>query len=204
MSNNQVSFKSRIVFMNSDKFFKITKDIRSTSKYPWTYKEIVRSDRAYTNNVQTCTAGGIIVEKPFKKREVVMFHLCPPEEETPENSDFQAIVNSFLKMLGKDKPVQGFILGSKRSFPYSLALFEKIEGFFKELSIPYSKFKVQKFEDWSHIAYDGKQDTWFVNSSNVKASDGLHDVYGDVLISSKDTLELSVLPNANISGKTCL
>ena len=80
INNNNVNFRSNINLIDSRKYFKVTEKLESGISFvdfPWTPKDIVKGQRAITEDIKSCTAGGIIVEGINKIREVVMFHLNP-------------------------------------------------------------------------------------------------------------------------------
>lgn len=194
MQNSNISFTSRIAFVNTRDFVLKMPNLGPEINKPWTFRQITRAEKAHTTKVRTCTAGGILVKNKEGKNEVIMFHLCPPEERTPRNKNFLAISNRIRRLLREDKPIQGFLIGSKQLHSYSENFFNQMEAFLKNtLKIPYSKFKLQENLAGSHIAYDGALDTWFVNSTSVNIANDLDKAYRNIVISKSDVLDLSQL-----------
>lgn len=159
---------------------------------------------------------GLQGDKPF---DVVMFHLDP---DNRSNANFNNIKDAIYSVLEGDKPMQGFLLGAKNPIPefaYKLILddvrniygdefnyqtmnstlqksadlFGKMEEFFKELKIPFTKFKGLPFFGKAHIGYSADLDKWTVYLSNFKhqAAKPLEDLklhFDEVSICEKDFL----------------
>lgn len=194
MKCSQVSFTSGIHVVNASEFSEAKKLI--PNKYnvqsPWTAKEIVKTRKGYTEGVRTCTAGGLIVDGKSSK-EVVLFHLCPPEEATPENKDFSTIEKTFMAKLARSKAVQGLLIGSKSFVDYrcSTNFFEKIEAFFKSLGMPYSKFKDQPTFSEVNLLYNGDRDTWLIyipTCSGAAPPKNITRAFSDVFVCENDRI----------------
>ena len=71
---NNLSFKSRIRPVSLEEFYPITNSIgrKGNVGYPWTLKESVLNDRAFTKGVIDCTVCGIT-----DGDKVLMLHICP-------------------------------------------------------------------------------------------------------------------------------
>lgn len=165
MQNSKISFTSGI---------KIHKDLFSFQKVlgsfvedkyilsGWIPEKTIRAKQLYTAEIRSCTAGGIIVKTPTEKDyDMVMFHLCPPEEGIPQNYDLNLIEKTFIDKIGTSSPVNAFLIGAKNTkFPreYSFRFFDNIENIIKKLKIPYSKFKGSEEDMSIKMAYDGKND----------------------------------------------
>ena len=158
--NNNISFQSRIRLVPESAFKQSIKRCRNNVVYPWTVKQTVCANKAFTEGVYDCTAFGII-----DGEKVMLFHLCP---NSPQNFDFQKIKsyiekNVFTK-LNSDN-LRGLILGSKKdniNSPISSKLFEFVENTFNTLNIPYSKFKGGNFEN--DLFYDSAKDEWLIGN----------------------------------------
>lgn len=176
MRNSNVSpinFGTTIRFKSGVKFAETMNQIGTSGKvgshWSWTAKDIVKAPQAYTLDVQTCTAGGILVKQQQSSDfDIVMFHINPDDKE---NYDFQGIKDAIYVKLAGAKPLQGFLLGCKRIYETSEDMFDSFERFMKDdLRIPYSKFKGTKDIDHGFIdvAYDGNIDELSVRASAIK------------------------------------
>lgn len=167
---DSISFQSTIRPISKPQFNKIVMSY-GTNKYvdyPWTIKESVFSDRAYTKHVFDCTVCGIT-----DGAKVLLMHLCPTNKE---NRSFQRISSYIKKHFDiKNPQLQGFLLGSKPNLfdEKSEQVFNIFEKFFEEHKIPYSKLK-----GGSHIndvAYSLDTDEWLV-SHDFAGNDGVKKV----------------------------
>lgn len=168
---------------------------KPTINYPWSIHQTLKAPQAYTDGIQDCTAGGILVgENKDNIKDVVMFHICP---DTPDNKDFNLIKETLLKKIGNDTPIQGFLLGSRNAFKESAMMFSNLENFIKQtLKIPYTKMqglKLVEKDNYADIAYDKIKNQWtiFVEELNPFKSDieeNLRGHFNDVFICEKDCL----------------
>jgi len=196
MQNSQISFTSRINFTTYPSWYRGANRISGALSvhHPWTANEIIRASEAYTKDVRTCTAGGIITKGDNTPLEVVMFHMSPVDE-WPKNKDFGLFEKVISRKLRTSEPIQAFLLGSKKQreseFVSSLEMFNKIENFIQKLGIPYSKFKGLPLNgNWADIAYDGKKDQWLVHCSQLKRNPSAY--FDEIQLCSKDELVLDL------------
>lgn len=191
---NNVSFQSRIRPISKREFSKITSSYGQAVyvNYPWTIKESVLSNKAYTKGVFDCTVCGIT-----DGIRVLMLHICPTKKE---NENFDAIA-SFIKSKIDltNSNLQGFLLGSKK-LPFlkdkSQKIFDNFENFFEKYKIPYSKIKGGLHDN--DVAYSSITDEWLIShemleDENIKDSHKtpekfLEHFYNDVKISELDEL----------------
>lgn len=168
MQNSKINFTSNIRLANLDQYSKEIRWLSSKKSVPspWTYKEIVVAPRAYTTGVMDCSAGGLIDGK-----KALMFHLSADREA---NSDFSVIEKTILdKFNGKTEGLRGFLLGSRRWFGGSIALFENLKNFMTVHNIPFSMMKGSKcvggnmVSESFDIAYNAKHDLWTVTSKYI-------------------------------------
>lgn len=178
MPDNNISFTSRINFVNSKMFDKFRHgsyiDIRKSNNLSENLQfGISNSDEFYTDEVRTCTAGAIINSKT---KQCVGFHIydCLNNEEKIDD-----IINYILSFV--EKPDKALLLGSKKikCSNYSLPIFDKIYEklasniknitTFKEHTFPFSE---------SNLHYNAKNDIWTIHSLyreriNIKDNDVL-------------------------------
>ena len=154
---NNISFQSRIRACSKSEFSRVTAGFAKKSvNYPWTVKESVIADKAYTKDVFDCTVCGIT-----DGLNVLLMHICPTVKE---NLNFKKIEKFILDKIDVNNPdLQGFLLGSVQACGlYSGELFEKFEDFMNKYRIPFSKF--QGSEDYSDVAYSSTTDEWLICS----------------------------------------
>ncbi len=168
---DKVSFTSRIRLVSLQEFrrtaFQIDK--KKFVSEPWTIKESVLGDSAYTSDILDCTVCGLT-----DGQKVLLTHICPTN---PKNKSFNKIEEFITKKINlSDKYLQGFILGSKPNninSPNSTKLFDKFVEFMQKYEIPFSRFKGGLFEN--HVAYSSKHDEWLIG--NCVMTDGLKEIY---------------------------
>lgn len=165
---DNISFTSRIRPVGIDEFQEAITRISKKQfvDSPWTIKQSVLSDRAYTKDILDCTVCGIT-----NKDKVLLMHICPTNPKNKKFSDIEKYINKIINLNNKD--LQGFILGSKRpnfNSPNTEKLFEKFVKFMKDYKIPFSQFKGGPFEN--HVAYSSAKDEWLIGncliSKNMK------------------------------------
>lgn len=194
MKNSQISFKSNIRITSLSNFSREIQKCPQEEITDWSIRQITKSTRSYTTGIRACTAGGILVKKGDGAFDVVMFHMNPINAL---NFDFNKIEQTILERIGDNKPIQGFLLGSKRTIEYSVEMFGKLETFIKDkLKIPYTKFRgiSMAHADFANIAYDGTKDEWTIagsmlnNIGNTKkeAKELAQSGFDEVSLSQKD------------------
>ena len=158
---HNVSFTSNIRLVSFSEFYKQVPRGRSGVfvDEPWTVKESVLKDEAYTKNVLDCTVCGFTDGK-----RVLLMHICPTEPENKNFSKIEKFMREKLEFMNKEH-LQGFLLGSKQGkyvSKYSTELFDKFSDFMKKMNIPYSKFKGGRCEN--HVMYSAKNDEWIIGN----------------------------------------
>lgn len=195
MKNSTISFKSNIKFVNREDFTRkvATFSEKSFIGDPWSIKQTERVPQFYTKDIEDCTAGGILVKSDLSdKLEIIPFHTS---WMTSDNLDFEKVEQVIFSKLGKDEPIQGFLLGSRSLWRHSTAMFDRFESLMQsKLRIPYTKFKEFPEGDkvfYANIAYDGAEDQWTVFAEHLEILKNnmvknLKKYFADVLICDKD------------------
>lgn len=204
MTNN-IAFTSRINFVNAKTFenFRCGTyiDFRKgceivTPKFP--RPDIYKTNEFYTEEVRTCTAGGVI---DSKNGECLGFHIYD-NLINEENAD--SIIENIFKLI--PNPDKALLLGSKQltCAKYSLPIFKKIyEGLssriknitvFREHTLPISE---------SNLHYSLKNDTWTVHSMytellnlkehHILSENELQKCFKEVILSPDDTINFDKL-----------
>lgn len=204
MQDLQVSFGTNFKFTNSKGFARAKRGFSDNRvDRPWTKNQIIRASRAYTTNIKTCTAGGIVVKNNKQDCfDVVMFHIDPDNDT---NKNFTAITETILKKLGKSNPMNAFLIGSKHGpldlsmYRKSIQMFNRFERFFNKLKIPYSKLKGTLDDGviYVNVAYNGyKDDLTIYSSASLNPSkkfidnDRVHKIFHEVKFLPTDTLSV--------------
>ncbi len=187
-----ISFKSKIRAVDSDTFYLLTKKIgeKNFVKYPWTIKESVLSEKAYTKNVFDCTTCGIT-----DGEKVLFMHLCPTRHENKNFNIISEFIESSIKNLNSKFGLQGFILGGQKTKDkLSENLLNNIISFLNKHNIPLSIFKFG--DGLFHTAYFADKDEWLIASNQITSKmtqensgeDILKKMFSEVKISEYDEL----------------
>ncbi len=155
--DNKISFTSKIRMVGMDEFRKAVQGIdeRNFVKHPWTIKQSVLSDKAYTTDVMDCSVFGLT-----DGQKVLMMHICPTN---PDNQNFNKIQKFIEEKINLTNPdLQGFLLGSKRQFTDSIKTFKNFLDMLKQYKIPFSMFKGGGLEN--HVAYSSTKDEWLIGN----------------------------------------
>ena len=159
ISMSNISFQSRIKFVNKEDFKKIVSSHGKQNAvcYPWTVNESLVAKEAYTEGVFDCTVCGIT-----DGLKVLLMHICPTRKENQDFSKITEFMKNKLDLFNSNK--HGFLLGSK-DIKFlgedSLILFDNFEKFFQENQISYSKIKGGM--SINDVAYSSKKDEWLVS-----------------------------------------
>lgn len=163
MKNSNISFGTNIVFRNLNGFER-TAAACQKSVDSYTADSTVKAHSVFTKDIKVCTAGGIITRDPQEKDlNVVMFHINP---FNAKNFDFQYITDKIKASIADGIPVEGFVLGCKKTVEGSAQMFDNLENFIGQFHIPISKLKGSpEGADFIDIAYNGYKDELTVFST---------------------------------------
>lgn len=187
MQNSQINFTSGIKFSTLADFKKELPVLSEKTyvDWPWTANEIIRTPHGVTDEIKNCTAGGIIT-RGQKDFDIVMFHLHP---DNAVNKNFDFVKQKIFEKLNNDKPLQGFLIGSKYCYQSSIDLFSTLESFMENLKIPFSKFRGSPLcGEHIDITYNGHKDLWTIFAENMELSKSPKDYFEKIAISDKDHL----------------
>lgn len=151
--NNNVSFQSRIKFVNKDAFINTV----SGKRINHIMRPIAFADEFYTNCVRSCTAGGII----SPNQEAYAFHIFDGK------LTHESICSRFSRDLElfDNPPERALLIGGKRhsTRPYSLKNFKLILKSIKEKvkNISYFEQHTDAFAQ-SSLHYNLKNDTYTI------------------------------------------
>lgn len=161
MQNSKISFTSKINFTTKHDFYKISRKIKHVVGYPWTEREILKANEAYTTGIGCCSAGGAITNG----KDITMFHIEPTKSNL---IDFPNIIRTLTDKIGRNnKKLQGLLIGSIDESK-SKDLFENFKSFMEKNNIPYSKFEKQKSPYANtDILYNASTDEWFITSDKI-------------------------------------
>lgn len=190
---NQVSFTSNIKFVDPYHFLKIRKGDRIGYKH--NEINILKSPRFYSEEIRTCTGGGLV----NPQLEAEGFHFW---DDLKNKKNFNIIINSLFRFI--KNPQQALLIGSKdlNSNPLSIEQFQKIKQIFQERIPNITIFEKHQFRNSeSHYHYSLKDDTWTICSTfntpddisrhSIKTIDDLKTCFEHIQISPQDKLYIS-------------
>ena len=154
---DNISFTSRIRLVPWREYVHTISELeqKNYAKYPWTIKESVLADKAYTTGIIDCTVCGLTDGK-----QVLLNHICP---DMPGNANFFKIAKFIQSKMPLDNPnIQGFLLGSKKYSENSKKLFEKFTEFLNRHNVPFSQFKGGELKN--DVAYISSKDEWLISN----------------------------------------
>lgn len=187
---NNITFTSNIRPVSKFEFNNIVSSYGSKNHvgYPWTIKESVCSNKAYTRDIADCTVCGIT-----DGMKVLLMHLCPTEKI---NFDFKKVINLVKEKFNLQSPdLQGIIIGGKPPYTHgadSYKLFNLFEDFLSSYQIPFSKFKGGMAT--RDVAYSSVNDEWIIANdsfslnNNQPIQKAMEDCYEEVKIADCDDL----------------
>ncbi len=195
---SKLNFNSNINLISPAKFAKETRKIQGHINFvdePWTSKQIKRGSHVITQEVKSCTAGGIIVENLKGIRDVVMFHLDPDKKV---NKNFQEIFDTIKEKIGDSKPLQALMAGSKDDkgfLKYSGEYFDELwQKVISKFNVPTTFLKgIPMGGHEIDLYFDASNDTWLVSCSvrNTFLPSSEQLGFQEVKVSNMDKLTLN-------------
>ena len=188
---NKITFTSRIRPVTVQEFSRTTFSMNKNQfvDYPWTLKESVFSNKAYTKSVADCTVCGIT-----DGLRVLLIHLCPTNKI---NFDFEKVKKYICEKFDINNPdLQAILIGGKPEYshgPNSYKLFGLFEDFLNRSKIPYSKLKGGF--GTKDVAYSSTSDEWIIANNRIKRPElgeirspikALENIFNEVKISDVD------------------
>ena len=161
---NDITFTSRIRHCTKNEFNMVANKIGAKNHvdYPWTIKESVFSENAYTKSIADCTVCGIT-----DGLKVLLIHLCPTNKE---NFNFTKVVDLIKNKFDLTNPdLQALLIGGKPECTHgadSYKLFGMFEKFLEDSKIPFSKLKGGM--NTKDVAYLREKDEWLIANDSVK------------------------------------
>ena len=183
-----LSFKSTIRPTSVQEYNKSTpKDKKYCVDYPWTAKETVLAEKAYTKNILDCVVCGIT-----DGARVLLLHICPTHEN---NQDFSKIAKYIKEKIDLTNPdLQAILVGGQspeKADKRSFALWENFAKLLHDFKIPFTELKGGSGE--KHVAYSSLNDEWVIASdsydNNVQSvNEALKKMFDKVVLSKEDEL----------------
>lgn len=152
MTNQSISFKSNIRFVNYKAYLALSK--KNYINYLHTSPNILKSDSFYSMAIRSCTGGGLV--NPGVEAEG--FHFW---DDRTNKKKFPELVNSLFRFVRN--PQNALIVGSKElpNNPYSIEQFERFKNLFLERVKNVSIFQKHQFKNSeTHYHYSLDTDTW--------------------------------------------
>jgi hypothetical protein len=192
MKTDRISFTSKINFVDSKTFEKFC---RNGKFVDWGRKEkgIVIAPEIYTEEIRTCTAGGVI---DSLRQMVAGFHYLDGIEEFSHLEDFVEGLFSVIKL-----PERALLIGGKylKHAVYSLPNFYEMSNMIKA-RVPKTTIFGEHNLPWSesNFHYSLKTDTWTINSMyrsltdckehQVLSKEDLYTAFKSIELAEGDTL----------------
>lgn len=188
---DNITFTSRIRPVTKAEFSRVVSSYgdKKFVGYPWTLKESVFSDKAFTKDVADCTVCGLT-----DGLKVLLIHLCPTEKI---NFQFNKVVDFIKgKFDLKNPDLQAILIGGKPKCTHgedSYKLFGMFEKFLEDSKIQYSKLKGGM--GTKDVAYSSTTDEWIIANDVFKfpeknqfktAQKAMEEVYNEVKIADCD------------------
>lgn len=160
---DNISFKSKIRLVPSAEFHRAAFVIgeKNFVKAPWTIKQSVLSNGAYTTDILDCTVCGLT-----DGQKVLLNHICPTHYANKDFNQIAEFIKSKIDLTNQF--LQGFILGSKpncSASPRSTTMFDNFVEFLQKYNIPFSEFKGGPYEN--NVAYSSLNDEWLISNKSI-------------------------------------
>ena len=161
---NTINFTSRIRPVTPAEFNRIANTMTRAQyvDYPWTLKESICSDKAFTKSVADCTVCGVT-----DGLKVLLIHLSPTNIFNFNKDKIKDLIESHFDI--KNPNLQGVLIGGKPEYthgPDSYRLFEIFEKLLNSYQIPFSKLKGGMGS--KDVAYSSQTDEWIIANNRVE------------------------------------
>ena len=183
-----LSFKSTIRPTSIQEYNITTpKDKKYYVAHPWTVKETVFAEKAYTKNVLDCVVCGIT-----DGAKVLLLHICPTHEN---NQDFSKIAKYIKEKIDLTNPdLQAILVGGQspeKADKRSFVLWDNFTKLLNDFKIPFSELKGGRGE--KHVSYSSLNDEWVIASDSYdnnaqSANESLNKMFDKVVLSEEDEL----------------
>ena len=174
ISINNISFRSKIKFIDSGQFKLRTKTLNFSKcevAYPWTIETMKTGQKLYTTGIMDCI--GVVATNGI---ESAMAHLATREGEAAEYDDVKPfdIKNIEQEFLSKfdlfDEDVHCFILGACEA---NKKFLEQVKNFLEKYKKPYSILANRKDNYYNgaySVLFDTPEDTLFISNTSINKS----------------------------------
>lgn len=152
MKSNSITFTSKIKFV--DRKFYNALEKHNEIKYQHNCSNILKADEFYSEDIRTCTGGGLV--KPFEEAEG--FHFW---NDLPNIKNFPENINKLFRYVRN--PERGLLVGSKdlKGSPYSVEMFAKFKKVFLDRIKNVTLFEKHRYTNsGTNYHYSKKYDTW--------------------------------------------
>lgn len=158
---DNISFTSLIRPVTGKEFSQITSAIarKNFAAYPWTAKESVKAEKAFTTRVCDCTLLGLTDGK-----DVLMMHLCPTQNANKNRFELKRFIAQKMDM--KNPDLQTILIGSKENTE-SQNLYNTLQEILESYNIPFSELKISGKDYSIDTAYSSQKDEWIVTCRKI-------------------------------------
>lgn len=177
ITNDNLSFQSRIKFINNKQFEDRIKNLnpkRHEVGWPWTADTMKLGKNLYTTKIMDCITGGVVDGKRIAMFHLGIYNQNKARKYNQKGLDIENIKRRILEKINlNNEDLHGIILGGFQLEPtdkYNVNVLNKIRKFFDEYHIPYTIFGARKdvhyFGEYS-LFYSGKEDTFYITNNLV-------------------------------------
>ena len=191
MNNSNVSFTSKIKFIDGASFFKKS-DKGQYIGYFHNEPNAIKCSNFYSEGIRTCTGGGII----DAKGNALGFHYW---DDKPNKTNFNNIVVRLFRWIPNAD--RGILIGSKDIGQYSTEQFQRFKKVFNERLKHVTIFEKHKYiNSGTNYHYDLKTDTWTLSTSispknkhykYVQSINDLKEAFENIKIAEGDELYIN-------------
>mgnify|MGYP001624242343 CR=1 FL=1 len=164
MENNNISFKSKIKFVDRAVYKMMPK--KNYIDFKHSCPNILKADEFFSEGIRTCTGGGLV--NPNVEAEG--FHIW---DDMTNKKRFPLIINSLFRFV--KSPKRALLVGSKelKGSDYSLEQFERFKQSLQSRIKNISYFQKHRYyNSETHYHYSMADDTWTLCSSFQQKKNG--------------------------------